>query len=114
MRISDWISDVCSSDLALGIGVGKLVGTVDLGGETISYREFVAPALLAASAMNGAVYESGNVFFKLKYAKTYEGVLATPLTVRGVASGEQIGKARGRERVCQEGWSPGVDGPLKK
>ena len=76
--------------LALGVGVGQLVGTIDLGGDTISYREFVAPALLAASAMNGAVYESGNIFFKLKFAKTYEGVLATPLTVRDVAVGELV------------------------
>jgi lipooligosaccharide transport system permease protein len=74
--------------LALGVGVGALVGVVDVGGETVPYREFVAPALLAASAMNGAVYEGGNVFFKLKYARTYEGVLATPLTVRDVAVGE--------------------------
>ena len=76
--------------LALGIGVGALVGEVDLGGEIVPYREFVAPALLAASAMNGAVYESGNIFFKLKYARTYEGVLATPLTVRDVALGELL------------------------
>ena len=74
--------------LALGVGVGRLVGTVELDGQVVSYREFVAPALLAASAMNGAVYESGNVFFKLKYAKTYDGVLATPMTVRDVAAGE--------------------------
>jgi lipooligosaccharide transport system permease protein len=74
--------------LALGIGVGALVGELDLGGRAVTYREFVAPALLAASAMNGAVYEAGNVFFKLKYARTYEGVLATPLTVRDVAVGE--------------------------
>jgi lipooligosaccharide transport system permease protein len=76
--------------LALGIGVGALVGQLDLGGRAVSYREFVAPALLAASAMNGAVYEAGNVFFKLKYARTYEGVLATPLTVRDVAVGELL------------------------
>ena len=76
--------------LALGIGVGALVGTLDLGDRTVSYREFVAPALLAASAMNGAVYEAGNIFFKLKYARTYEGVLATPLTVRDVAVGELL------------------------
>ncbi|HET9287120.1 MAG TPA: ABC transporter permease [Gaiella sp.] len=76
--------------LALGVGVGALVGTVELDGETVSYREFVAPALLAASAMNGAVYESGNVFFKLKYARTYDGVLATPMTVRDVAVGELL------------------------
>jgi lipooligosaccharide transport system permease protein len=74
--------------LALGVGVGALVGDLELGGETVSYRDFVAPALLAASAMNGPLYESGNVFFKLNYAKTYEGVLATPLTVRDVALGE--------------------------
>ncbi len=76
--------------LALGVGVGALVGDLELGGETVSYRDFVAPALLAASAMNGPLYESGNVFFKLNYAKTYEGVLATPLTVRDVALGELI------------------------
>ena len=73
---------------AMGVGVGALVGTVDVDGQAVGYREFVAPALLAASAMNGAVYESGNVFFKLKYARTYEGVLATPMTVRDVALGE--------------------------
>ena len=76
--------------LALGVGVGALVGQLDLGGRSVSYREFVAPALLAAVAMNGAVYEAGNVFYKLKYARTYEGVLATPLTVRDVAVGELI------------------------
>jgi lipooligosaccharide transport system permease protein len=76
--------------LSLGIGVGALVGTLDVGGRAVPYREFVAPALLAASAMNGAVYEAGNIFFKLKYARTYEGVLATPLTVRDVAVGELL------------------------
>ena len=40
--------------------------------------------------MNGAFYESGNIFFKLKYAKTYDGVLATPMTVRDIAVGELI------------------------
>jgi lipooligosaccharide transport system permease protein len=77
--------------LGLGIGVGALVGEITYGGRTISYEEFVAPALLAASAMNGAIYETtGNVFFKLNYAKTYDGVLATPLGVRDVAVGETI------------------------
>ena len=77
--------------LGLGIGVGALVGDLTYAGQTVSYQEFVAPALLAASAMNGAIYETtGNVFFKLKYAKTYDGVLATPLGVRDVAVGETI------------------------
>ncbi len=55
----------------------------------VSYAEFVAPALLASSAMNGAVYESTmNIFFKLKWAKTYDAVLATPLGPGDVAVGE--------------------------
>jgi lipooligosaccharide transport system permease protein len=77
--------------VGLGIGVGALVGEISYGGKSIAYEEFVAPALLAASAMNGAIYETtGNVFFKLNYAKTYDGVLATPLGVRDVAVGETI------------------------
>jgi lipooligosaccharide transport system permease protein len=77
--------------LGLGIGVGALVGDIDLGGRLVSYREFVAPALLAASAMNGALYETtGNVFYKLRWARTYEGVLATPLTVRDIAVAEVL------------------------
>lgn len=75
--------------VALGFGVGALVGDVAVGGTTVPYREFVAPALLAASAMNGAVYESTmNVFHKLRYARAYDAMLATPLRVRDVAAGE--------------------------
>jgi lipooligosaccharide transport system permease protein len=75
---------------AMGVGIGALVGDVDLGGgRTVPYAVFVAPALLASSAMNGAVFDSTtNVFFKLKYAKLYDSVLSTPLGPRDVAVGE--------------------------
>jgi lipooligosaccharide transport system permease protein len=75
--------------LGIGLGVGALVGDVTYEGELVPYKEFVAPAMLAASAMNGAVYESTiNVFAKLKWLRTYDGVLATPLGIRDVALGE--------------------------
>lgn len=75
---------------SLGIGLGALVRTVTTdGGVEVSYPVFVAPALLAASAMNGAVFDSTfNVFFKLRYARLYDSVLATPLGPRDVAVGE--------------------------
>ncbi len=75
---------------SLGIGIGALVRTVTTdSGMTVTYPQFVAPALLAASAMNGAVMDSTfNVFFKLKYAKLYDAVLATPMGPRDVAVGE--------------------------
>ena len=75
---------------AMGVGLGGLVGDVELAdGTAVPYLVFVAPALLASSAMNGAVFDStSNVFFKLKYAKLYDSVLATPLGPRDVAVGE--------------------------
>src|SRR5215212_6808767 len=75
--------------LGIGFGLGSLVGNVaGPGGELIPYAVFVAPALLAASAMNGAVYDSTNMFFRLRYEKAYDGMLATPLTVGDIAMGE--------------------------
>lgn len=74
---------------ALGVGIGTLVGTIDVGGEQMPYAVFVAPAMLAASAMNGAVMDATfNVFGKLRDAKLYHSVLTTPLGPRDVALGE--------------------------
>jgi lipooligosaccharide transport system permease protein len=75
---------------SLGVGLGALVGRVPLpGGGSVPYATFVAPALMASSAMNGAVFDTtGNVFYKLKYARLYDSVLATPLGPRDVAVGE--------------------------
>lgn len=76
--------------LSIGVGISALVGEVaGPGGERLSYTEFIAPAMLAASAMNGAVMETTfNLFFKLRYLKTYDAVLATPVGVRDIALGE--------------------------
>ncbi len=76
--------------VAIGLGIGGMIGDVPLpNGTTISYAQFVAPALLATASMNGAIAESTfNVFFKLNYAKTYDAVLSTPLGPGDVALGE--------------------------
>ena len=77
--------------LSLGVGIGPLVGAVEVGGRLVEYRAFVAPAMLAASAMNGAVLDTtANFFIKLRYAKTYDAVLATPLGVGDIALGEAV------------------------
>ena len=75
--------------LSIGVGLSKLVGPIHIDGHVIAYTAFVAPGLLASSAMNGAILDSTfNIFFKLKIAKTYDAVLATPLGPRDVALGE--------------------------
>lgn len=74
---------------SMRFGISRLVGDVQIGNRSVRYVEFVAPALLASSAMNGAVAESTmNFFEKLRYAKVYEAVLATPMGAGDVALGE--------------------------
>jgi lipooligosaccharide transport system permease protein len=80
--------------LGIGLGVGGVIETLPLeytGGRVITYAAWVAPALLATAAMNGAVFETiFNVFFKLNYAKTYDGILATPMGITEIAIGEML------------------------
>lgn len=76
--------------LAFQYGFGKLVTeVVGPGGLTMSYVAFVAPALMASSAMNGAVFDSTyNMFFKLRHTKLYDAILSTPMGPFDVAIGE--------------------------
>jgi lipooligosaccharide transport system permease protein len=76
--------------LSIGFGLGRLVGDVPgPGGQLIPYTLFVAPALLAASAMNGAITESTfNFFFKLNYDKTFASILTTPMSPADISVGE--------------------------
>ena len=78
--------------VGIGYGLGRLIGDVTgPGGAPIPYAMFVAPALLATGAMNGAVAEATfNFFFKLNYNRTFTAILATPLSVRDVAVGEIV------------------------
>ncbi|CAG7639783.1 Transport permease protein [Actinacidiphila bryophytorum] len=76
--------------VSMGLGIGALVGHVPgLGDPSVGYVDFVAPALLATAAMNGAMNETTfNIYGKLRMLRTYDSILATPLTVRDVALGE--------------------------
>ena len=61
--------------LGIGFGLGSLIGTVaGPDGTQIPYAVFVAPALLATASMNGAVYDTTNMFFRLRYEKAYDGI----------------------------------------
>jgi lipooligosaccharide transport system permease protein len=75
---------------SIGVGVGALIGDITLpGGEVVGYAEFVAPAMLAASAMTGALAETTfNFFGKMKYMKLYDGMIATPIRPFEIALGE--------------------------
>lgn len=77
--------------LSIGLGLSKLVGPVHVGGQAFAYPVFVAPGLLAASAMNGAIFDcTFKLFFQLKIMKVYDSMLATPLSPGDVAVGELL------------------------
>jgi len=76
--------------MAFGFGIGQLIGNVDDGtGSLVPYAAFIAPALLATSAMNGAIYDSTwNVFFKMHFGKVYQVMLSSSMGPMDVALGE--------------------------
>ena len=75
--------------LSFGYGIGELVGNISTLGGDISYAAYIAPGLLATSAMNGAMLDSTwNVFFKLNESRLYKAMLATSLGPLDVALGE--------------------------
>jgi lipooligosaccharide transport system permease protein len=75
--------------LSFGYGIGELVGNISTSSGNISYAAYIAPGLLATSAMNGAIFDSTwNVFFKLNESRLYKAMLSTSLGPLDVALGE--------------------------
>jgi lipooligosaccharide transport system permease protein len=75
--------------LSIGQGVGQLIGPLDGLGPSVTYPQYIAPALLAMAAMNGAMNATTQgVFTRLRFENTYQVMLTTPITPRGIAFGE--------------------------
>lgn len=95
---------------SFGLGISPMISGIEaeqagVGQDgTISYAAFIAPALLAVSAMNGAIFDSTwNVFFKLKITKLFRTMMATSLGPVDVALGE-IGLALFRGAIYSVGF----------
>ncbi|MDD5713236.1 MAG: ABC transporter permease [Smithellaceae bacterium] len=77
--------------LAFGIGMGLLVGTIHYQGRVISYSTFIAPALIAINIMNSAFFENTyGSFVRMYYQKTFDAMMATPLTLEEIITAEII------------------------
>ena len=71
--------------VAMGLGLGAYVGLVD--GQR--YIEFIVPGLIAGYAMFSANFEcTYGSFFRMEYQKTFDAIIATPLSIEDVAAGE--------------------------
>jgi len=73
--------------LLMGLGMGAFVGNI---GE-VRYIEYIAPGLIAAYTMFSASFEcTYGSFVRMEFQKTYDAIIATPLSVEDVIAGEII------------------------
>ena len=75
--------------LAFGVGLSSLIGRVSYAGVEMSYIAFITPSLLAINIMQNAFFENTYAsFVRMYYQKTFDGMMATPLSLEEVITGE--------------------------
>jgi lipooligosaccharide transport system permease protein len=73
--------------LALGYGLGRIVPAVN----GMSYAEFIAPGLVVSTVMYTATFEGTfGSYTRLDTQRTFDAILATPVTVGELVAGEVI------------------------
>jgi lipooligosaccharide transport system permease protein len=70
---------------AMGLGLGAYVKEIN----GVPYINFIAPGMIASSAMFAAVYEcTYGTFVRMTYQKTFDAILATPVNIYDLVAGE--------------------------
>jgi len=73
--------------LAFGFGLGGFIPSI----QGQSYIGFIAPALVAISVMNGSFFECTFAsFVRMYFQKTFDAIVATPVSVEEVVAGELL------------------------
>ena len=73
--------------IALGFGLGPLLKSVD----GRPYINFIAPSLIAISMMNSSFFEcTYGSFVRMYYQKTFDAIVATPVSIEEVIAGELV------------------------
>ena len=76
---------------AFGAGLGAMIKGISYMGREVSYIVFIAPGLIAIDMMFQSFYENSyGSFVRMYYQKTFDAIIATPLTVEDVIAGELI------------------------
>lgn len=76
---------------AFGLGFKTLVPHISFHGQDMSYVQYIAPALVAASIMNSSFFETTySSFVRMYYQKTFDAIMAAPVSVQEVITGEIV------------------------
>ncbi len=77
--------------LAFGMGLSALVGEVHYAGTPIPYIAFIAPAFIAVTIMQNGFFETTYAsFVRMYYQKTFDAIMATPLSLEEVITAEIV------------------------
>ena len=80
--------------LAFGLGFSGMIGDVAYAGMSLGYTQFMAPALIATAVMWNAFFETTYAsFVRMYYQKTFDGMLATPLSLEEIILAEIVWSA---------------------
>src|SRR3546814_19023878 len=116
MRISDWSSDVCSSDLVL-IGAQAVAGSTAIGAGAQATGEVSTAIGNGAQALGGNSFAGG---YKSRATGDYSVAIGQDAWASGYLSTAvgwlawEVGRASCRARVCQYGEVSVVAVTLKK
>src|SRR3546814_9453729 len=109
LRISDWSSDVCSSDLLVGNiksgdWLGALQSVLDIVGQVAGIIKGTGTPAVRTFSLDGARAAGGSVMPNGNYLVGERGPEILQMGGRGgsiVPNNQKIGRASCRERVCQ-------------
>jgi lipooligosaccharide transport system permease protein len=77
--------------LAFGLGFRSIVGSISYAGLHLSYTQFIAPALIAIAVMWNSFFETTyGSFVRMYYQKTFDAMIATPLSLEEIILAEII------------------------
>lgn len=76
---------------SFGIGVGALVGTVHINGQSIPYRSFVFSGIIAQTVLFQGFFEGAyGSFVRMYYQRIFQAMSITPITLSEVLWGELL------------------------
>ncbi|MDR2549310.1 MAG: ABC transporter permease [Desulfobulbus sp.] len=80
--------------LAFGLGFQGLIEGLSYAGQPMAYTKFMAPALIAISIMYNSFFETTYAsFVRMYYQKTFDGMMATPLSLEEIILAEIVWSA---------------------
>src|SRR3546814_5270886 len=102
MRISDWSSDVCSSDLPVSLrdaGAQADFAALDLDAAIVAAYGLILPVPILVAPRHGCLNVHGSILPRWRGAAPVQRAILAGDEMTGVTI--KIGRASCRERVCQ-------------